>query len=1007
MESASNTSTAILTSLPTLDALRLQGTNSAWIRPEGSNLDVLQNGTDASTVLAICHLDNLVPFSFPDKMPRPIIWEDAAGIALAAHHLNVGDGSIIPEVEGLPERCNIRFTVEFANTEITQSVTLEHMVEALSREPGSPTERLPCSYTGAFTSANTIPSSILSGLRGYPQISGRSTSSDLDDKSQFPLFARTVPPDSGNSVPIILFLHHVLKIEHLAVVNVNDSFGNSFVQGLRNAAILYAPDLEILQVTVETSQSDWIQGALQRIKDSEFRYTFALLYGQDHHDQFFEAAYDMGMAGNGDYSWFLGDTYTQFNDGRVFEPNSTLSLAYRGVGQIQASGGIRDIGLDNFDKFMATYETLNNPDDLHYLYSLMPWEDPKIYPDTFVDESDFSLPSLGLHTPFLYEAVVALGLAACETVGSGASTADDLRLSGTDHYETLVNSRIHGIVNDLVFDPSTGSREPNSTLYRVSNVIPGETSTNGNITSDEVCTHVFVDGTWQEVTPFMFGDGTFTIPPDIPPLHEVKTNLSIALQVCVLVLSFIVFVLVAACMGWSYMHRKTRVVLASQPIFLHIICVGLTVFASAMIPLVLDHKVLSEEGCSRACTAVPWLLTLGFSITVSALLTKTHRVNILLLNTRTAKGLKRIKVTAMDVAKPMIALVSVNTILLSLMTALGSPYFEFVVKGVDVFDRPNDVHGICNYSDSVPYLSTMCGLNFLALLFAIGEGYQARNLATEFSESKHIFKALIAIALVAFVAAPVMLLARDNANTFVFALSALLFVGSISILLLLFVPKMQHLRDIENPGPDRRRSVVGLSNRWDQSDRFSMPMTQFGGGHVRISGLESSPFPASSLFASSVEDFGRDPENGSNNSKEDDTKSQALEALTGMKVLSMKSRPELLREIEQLRAVLKRKRAAEKANKANRSSHRQDMSSNDLHLEGDQEDGNQTAESAEDPEVSPEDEEALEDTNESSSQSLTTGTGANTGSSMPEQYTIEEGAVNHGEDSIKAKTDAR
>eukprot|EP00934_Nitzschia_sp_Nitz4_P006032 Nitzschia sp. Nitz4//scaffold18_size181773//174112//177214//NITZ4_001947-RA/size181773-snap-gene-0.284-mRNA-1//-1//CDS//3329540107//6022//frame0 len=897
MESVSNTSTAILTSLPILDALRIQDADSStvgatWIRDSGNNLDVMQGDSDTS-VLAICHIDGLIPFSMGDKLPVQNKWEDAAGVALAAHHLNVGDGSIISEIQGLNETCNIRFTVEFSDTEYSRRVTLEHMMEVLNREPDSPTERLPCAYIGAYGSANTIPASILSGLRGYPQVSAQSTSTDLDDKSQFPLFARTVPPDSGNSIPIILFLNQVLHATHLAVLHINNSFGNSFVQGLRNAASEYAPEMEIFQVTIDPDQENWIVHALERIRDSGYRYTFALVTGQSTHDQLFLEAYKMGMAGNGEYAWFLGDSYSQL-EGRVFEPDSLLPLAYQGTGQIQASGGIRDIGLDHFDEFMKVFEQLNNPEDLEYLHSLMPWHDPEQYPESVVDVNDFFLETRGQHTPFLYEATVALGLAACRTVG-GATTVEDLQLSGQDHYDTMVNSVIHGVVNDLDFDPSTGSRRPSSTLYRVSNIIPGETANDGSVTYREVFSHVFVNGTWEEVVPFVFGDATNTIPSDTPPAETVDENLSTALQVSVLSLYGIVFLLVAYFMRWTYINRKTRVVLASQPIFLHIICLGLMVFASAMIPLALDHKVLSMEGCSRACTTVPWLLVLGFSMTVSALLTKTHRVNILLLN-KTTKRLKRIKVSIMDVARPMVALVSINTILLIIMTALGAPYFEFVVEDYDNFDRPSHVRGRCNYSDAIPYLAVMCSLDFLAVLLAIAEGYQARDLSTEFSESTHIFKALVAISLVSFVAGPIMLLARDNTNAFVFALSALLFVGSTSILLLLFVPKMTYLAEYQKDHRSANDQQVNTSGRPSVSRSHHR--------RLHISGLECTQ--ANMEYGRSESDLGN--MDSSNHSREGTTieSGQALEAFMGMKVLSTKSRPELLRENEELRKLLRK-----------------------------------------------------------------------------------------------------
>lgn len=61
------------------------------------------------------------------------------------------------------------------------------------------------------------------------------------------------------------------------------------------------------------------------------------------------------------------------------------------------------------------------------------------------------------------------------------------------------------------------------------------------------------------------------------------------------------------CGFWVYKNRKDKVVLASQPVFMALICVGCFVMASAIIPKSIDDRVASPEGCSKACMAFPWV----------------------------------------------------------------------------------------------------------------------------------------------------------------------------------------------------------------------------------------------------------------------------------------------------------------------------------------------------------------------------------------------------------------
>jgi hypothetical protein len=120
-----------------------------------------------------------------------------------------------------------------------------------------------------------------------------------------------------------------------------------------------------------------------------------------------------------------------------------------------------------------------------------------------------------------------------------------------------------------------------------------------------------------------------------------------------------------SCGGWTYKNRKDKVVIASQPFFLFLICIGCFIMASAIIPLSIDDSIASPEGCSKACMAFPWvsghivshgtcihtshllieyisfpfrtnlqLLSLGFTAIFSALTSKTWRLNRVVENAR-------------------------------------------------------------------------------------------------------------------------------------------------------------------------------------------------------------------------------------------------------------------------------------------------------------------------------------------------------------------------------------
>ena len=67
--------------------------------------------------IAICNLAVLQPFTIGGNNMH--FYEFPAMMALAAQHLNSGDGSVVADASGLPEWCNVRFALEFVDTELS------------------------------------------------------------------------------------------------------------------------------------------------------------------------------------------------------------------------------------------------------------------------------------------------------------------------------------------------------------------------------------------------------------------------------------------------------------------------------------------------------------------------------------------------------------------------------------------------------------------------------------------------------------------------------------------------------------------------------------------------------------------------------------------------------------------------------------------------------------------------------------------------------------------------
>jgi len=510
---------------------------------------------------AFCHLSAITPFTYGDKVPRLPHHEDLAAMALAAHHLNVGNGTIVPEIEGLPNWCKMRFTAEFADTEFQGGVALGHVVSQINRGPGE-VERNPCAFIGAYRSAVSIPMSIVTGFSGYPQVSGGSTSAALDDKSQYPLFGRTIPTDAGNANAFVKFLYEVFNITHLAVINVNDAYGNAYVEGMRAARDVWAPEMILHQIPLDTDVgSDNLKASVEQavasLKATTFRFVYTVVFTAEVHDALLEEAYAQGAAGDGNHTWFFGDSFLGILEGRSFEKDGPLHKSYQGCGLFEVTGGVK--GFPKYDHFVQSVSELRNPTDLEYIGRLMPnHTDPAYnYPPFVNDDPTFLQEITSSFATFHYEAIIALGLAAC-----AASAEFGLNFTGRQHYDAFLASNFSGFSGSVNFINTTGTRDPASAMYKVTNYVETfgvDDSGKEIVTFTPINTHLTELGEWVEIIPYVFNDGTSDLPSDLPPpeavagLQEQGVNLAV-----IILVPLVLFVVLGVVIFLFYENKRKK-----------------------------------------------------------------------------------------------------------------------------------------------------------------------------------------------------------------------------------------------------------------------------------------------------------------------------------------------------------------------------------------------------------------------------------------------------------------
>mmetsp|Transcript_18446 Transcript_18446/g.39903 ORF Transcript_18446/g.39903 Transcript_18446/m.39903 type:complete len:635 (+) Transcript_18446:99-2003(+) len=303
----------------------------------------------------------------------------------------------------------------------------------------------------------------------------------------------------------------------------------------------------------------------------------------------------------------------------------------------------------------------------------------------------------------------------------------------------------------------------------------------------------------NEIFPTSFLD-VVNIPQDLPPM-VIDMNYIGSWAIFGYILLGIIFLLSIGFGLSTIIKRKHPIIRKSQPTFLLMVCAGAVIAGSAIIPMSFDDEKYSIQACSIACMATPWLTSIGFVTAFSALFSKIWRVNKIFHN---PNRFSRIKVTEKDVLAPFASLMTINIITLICWSVINPLVYERLSSsGTDFWNREyTSFYGTCVSSTeakggSLPYKIILVITNCVSVIIANVQAYEARHIDVEFQESKYIALATASFLQAFMIGIPVIILLKEDPRAIFIVTSMLIFITSMAVLLLLFVPKLKYLRAYE------------------------------------------------------------------------------------------------------------------------------------------------------------------------------------------------------------------
>lgn len=751
-------------------------------------------------------------------------------------HWNEGIADVVPEIEDATTNVcpDLKFTIELVNSEFgpvpaCRRLATEILPRAAAPMPDGgydPSTPYPTSMTGALRSYTAGSLSTLGAAAStpLPLVSSSSTAKELDVKGQHPYFGRTIPSNKADAYAAIDYLVNVKDVAHLGVLYVRDNFGLSFAQALQDAAAESQVPVKITAASYPYEIEDdpsLLWDALDRLKSSDLTYFFLVTF-DNLHQIVVKEAYKRGVAGPGKY-WMYGKALNNYyvtnfkypakSDDDNDEANDAIPGTH-GAALIHVTDPSDRVGERGHDAFMRSWRyDVQTTEGINYLGSLLPYYAKNGTNEEFWNNFKFSdMPMLyGFNQ---YDAVVAMALAACKGHAKAKEAGDDDAASFTaeDFFRSFASTELNGAYGHVSFDKTTGSRDYSSISYTVRNVLANDPDQDGIVTFRTVSTEVRENGKWKPVEgapPFVYSDGTTSPPPVLPPLDEDLNLVSTGARAFGLALSGTALLLSIIFGLWTWKHRNTPVVRASQGLFLYLLCAGTFVVGCAIVPMSLQEPI-DQTSLDVACMSVPWLLAIGFTTVFSSLFSKLMRVNKMF---EESQSFRRVVVRYVDVMKPFAALLFINVAVLSAWTAV-SPlrYVRVDSTSTDMYGRPLESRGTCFPDDpsfaDVTFLVLWAMPNVFALLFANFQAYKARRVSVTYSESRYIGLSMVSLLQVVCIGVPSAVAARESPTALFIINSFVIAATCGSVLLPTFLPKMAYLRHWQKqPEKQRRRST--------------------------------------------------------------------------------------------------------------------------------------------------------------------------------------------------------
>jgi len=679
-----------------------------------------------------------------------------AMIVIAALDFNARNGATLPSFAALSD-CPVTLNLTLYDDESLPRTGMQQFMVSAAAPAGLD------AVTGLYFSSVALPVVTAASALDVPVVSSWSMSDDLADPSTYPYFSRTIPSNGAEGVATAALLA-AMGYTRVACLYQSEPYSTDWSDDLLEAGAAVGVSVTLFawdDVTGDALRVS-IDSAVARAAAAKFNVVVFVFSATGSMEYLAVSALANGMLAT-DKLWI--STYGVFFD--VSEPPTPAAAAASAndsaVLQLYAGSLFVESGPPGFqnavpnpvlDAFSANYARFNASLVNAYLPRYDLFGSSFLLPPTYFAQTDPV--ALGSSLLYAYDAVAALGIAACSaqalaalSAAPASSTSQNMGARGAALMSAILATEFAGVSGPVRF-LADGNRDPRSQVH--SAMLMYVNATTGAVQYSQYALFTPENGSWvinaeaAALGAAVFRSGAYDPPPDTTVPNENMNLVPLGVQALGYAEACVVFAVLVYAEVLIARHAEHAELVTSQPIFVSFIDAGVALVGAAIVSL-------TTQSSGGSCMAFAFTLGLGVTTVATSIAARSLRVAVLWRRTNFQRNTR-------DRGERYLAVILVPLVVQALVMAgwqLDAPLvFERVVTATDVLGNPTSSYGVCAVTGprSAAYLGVSVGLVALWVALTVATAVAVRRAPEEFHDAPRLVLVAALLAQIYFFSIP-------------------------------------------------------------------------------------------------------------------------------------------------------------------------------------------------------------------------------------------------------------